>query len=166
MKIEIEVNDEELFFLKQYSDVYDKERDIDFTYEPIVIVEDIEEIVTKYGFEDDVVYVYDGERYGTEDELVLELKRNNFSYEEIETITADLHFHDKALNNRIKKFYVIYRYKPVAYFLTRCEAEKYCEYQKHNLNKPRVYSRGIGYSNNGDMKSLNNLLLKIGDSVK
>ena len=39
MKIELELNDAELFYLKQYAEVYEKERELDSTSNPIVLVQ-------------------------------------------------------------------------------------------------------------------------------
>lgn len=49
----------------------------------------------------------------------------------------------------------VYTEHPVAFFLTSKAAHEYCEYQKHNLNKPFVYVAHAGYSNHQMEQFLN-----------
>ena len=49
-------------------------------------------------------------------------------------------------------------YKTVAYFFSEEEAKRYCEYQAHNLTKPRTFAAGPGYSNKGDWEPFYDLL--------
>lgn len=65
----------------------------------------------------------------------------------------------------IKKHYYKYEYKPVAYFLTRKEADKYVEYQSHNLCYPRVFTAYAGYRNYGDYPILIALLKRMGEEL-
>ena len=58
-------------------------------------------------------------------------------------------------------YYVVSK-EPVAYFLTMAEAEKYMEYQKHNLQRTRILTRHMGYSNRGDLVEFSKMLLEIG----
>ena len=43
--------------------------------------------------------------------------------------------------------------------------ERYARYQKHNLNRPRVYSVYTGYDNRGDLACLLGLLRRMGDML-
>lgn len=58
-----------------------------------------------------------------------------------------------------------YEYKTVAYFLIKEEAERYREYQSHNLNNPRIYAVGSGYHNQGEYDCFYNLLMKLGKLI-
>ena len=162
----IQLTDREAKFLKQYAEVYESEREIDFTATPIVVVEFEREFPAdkEYGY-DKVTYVWDMESYDGEDELKEELKEHDFSLKEIDEIFTELEETGEALNGDIRKIPVNIIWVPVAYFLTRAEAQKYCQYQKHNLKNPRVYSRYIGYKNNGDLNCLMGLLLRMGKEL-
>ena len=127
-----------------------------------VIVEDIEEIVTEEGFGDKTVYVWNEETYYSLDEVETGLKDNGFSKNAIEAFCDDLEYYGQCNNKEIQKHEIIIRYRPIAYFLTRAEADRYVKYQSHNLTKPRVYTRSCGYGNNGDLQCLYQLLLRIG----
>lgn len=160
-KIELELSQKEIEFLKQYAKVYDEERKLDCTRDPIVVVEDVEEIVTddEYGY-DETRYRYGDCFYNTIENLreaLIEEEKEN-----IEEIIEEVEEYGETLEGNIQKIPVIIRHNPVAYFLTRAEADKYCEYQGHNLRRPRVYSRSTGYSNNGDLDCLLKLLLNTG----
>ncbi|MES5837747.1 hypothetical protein [Bacillus cereus group sp. MG11] len=56
-------------------------------------------------------------------------------------------------------------YVDVATFFVRPQAEAYMEYQSHNLNEPRIYTKGPGYANNGDFIPFRNLLFFIGTEL-
>ncbi len=162
----IQLTDREAQFLKQYAEVYESEREIDFTATPIVVVEFEREFPadTDYGY-DKVTYVWDMEGYDGEYELEEELKENDFTSKEIDEIFAELQETGEALGGSIQRVFVNILWVPAAYFLTRAEAEKYCQYQKHNLKNPRAYSRYVGYRNNGDLDCLMGLLLRMGKEI-
>lgn len=65
----------------------------------------------------------------------------------------------------IKKYAKIPHYKNAALFFTRKEAERYMQYQKHNLKNPRIYIDGPGYSNEGDFEPLRNILMQLGNTL-
>ena len=165
MKLEIEITQNEYDLLKQYSTLFDSERRIDCTSDPIVIVEDIEEVITQSGYEDKGIYVWDESTYETKQDLVEALIECEFSALEIDEILDGLYDFGEAEDYGIRLTPVKVLYKPIAYFLTRKEAEDYCEYQSHNLKKPRVYTRNMGYSNRGDLKLLVEMLKRIGDNL-
>ncbi|WP_026701710.1 hypothetical protein [Salibacterium aidingense] len=50
----------------------------------------------------------------------------------------------------------------VAFFFIRGEAEKYVQYQSHNLNDPYISTQSPGYGNNGDFPCFRELLLQMG----
>ena len=188
MKIEIDISDAEIEYLKQYASVYEKERKIDCTADPIVLVQDRykEYICGDYcndGYDYELVIgdysLTEDELLATEEELneTLEetLNEYNLSDETIEEIKDDIEsemtgfysddeFEEEYENIKIyiKKHYFKYKYKTVAYFLTRAEAEKYLKYQAHNLNNPRIFTDYAGYHNYGDYPTLSKMLLEIG----
>lgn len=165
----VELNEREIEFLKQYAAVYESERKIDITNTPIVVVENQVYYPTADGFGDKTIYVIDDDGQHTECETIEEV------IEYFEDQEMDFSKYDEGIleeegnhaiyNISVSKFPVFKRYEPVAYFLTRKEAEEYCKYQKHNLRSPRVYSRYVGYGNRGDLECLMQLLLKIGNQL-
>ncbi len=56
--------------------------------------------------------------------------------------------------------------EPVAFFFIRDEAVKYKEgYQAHNCADCRIYTYGLGYSNNGDLPVFRALLMRMGETI-
>jgi hypothetical protein len=164
--MEINLTHSEKVFLKQYAKVYAAERKIDFTRTPIVVVEVEEYIATPDGYHDKIIYLWEETEYLNKDDLIDELReQEDFSDDEILEIAIELEETGEALEGSIRVFPVQRTYRPVAYFLTRAEAEKYCQYQRHNLKRPRVFSRYVGYSNNGDLECLMQLLLRMGNDL-
>lgn len=182
--MDFNLTEKEEIFLKQYAEVYEKERALDITSNPIVLVQnqikhysspnycfdDIEyeicindswtEIVSVINDIGDVVLEYFVDSYGDNFELDIENIINeisyNLEYEDTFTITT------LGENISVTAHYFNYDYNTVAYFLTRKEAENYIKHQKHNLHKPRVYTDYSGYSNYGDFETLRALMLKMG----
>ena len=192
MKIEVDITDNEYKFLKQYAEVYGKEREIDYTADPIVLVQDRFKEYTNpdYYFTgldyELAINGYDVTVDGlitSFEELTINirdiLREHKFTGKYITDIIDDITFklygldsQDEFIENYddveiyIKKHYYKYKYKTVAYFLTRAEAEKYLQYQGHNLHHPRVYTSYSGYDNRGDYPALTKLLLKIGKMLE
>lgn len=52
-------------------------------------------------------------------------------------------------------------YDDIACFFSKEEAKKYLQYQKHNLNAPRIYAKYPGHNNEGDFGPFYNLLRDI-----
>lgn len=161
----IELTENEIRFLKQYAEVYKQERSIDCTADPIVVVEDIEELIAPDGYGDKVVYVWDDETYYSIENLKKALEDEGFSRNEIVIFCDDLEYYGHCKDREIQKYSIHVTYRPVAYFLTRAEADKYVNYQSHNLRKPRVYTRSCGYANSGDLQCLYKLLLRMGQQL-
>ena len=161
----IELTENEIVFLKQYASVYKQERDLDCTADPIVVVEDIEEFVAPDGYGDKAVFVWDECSYSSLTELKKELKENKYSKNNISMICDDLEYYGHCEKPNIQKHSIHITYRPIAYFLTRAEADKYIKYQSHNLREPRVYTRSCGYANYGDLQCLYQLLLKMGQQL-
>ena len=166
MNLKINLTDEEAAFLKQYAEVYEEERKDDITANPIVVVQNEDCIITQEGYSDRYVWAWDECSYESEEELVDVLKENDYTGEEIAGVLEEIESHgecDLGPSGVVRKFPVIITHKSVAYFLTRKEGERYARYQKHNLNRPRVYSVYTGYDNRGDLACLLGLLRRMGD---
>lgn len=161
----IELTKNEIKFLKQYAEVYKHERGIDCTADPIVVVEDLEELVAEEGYGDNTIYAWEDSTYYSIEELKKELTENGYSKREIALFCDDLEYQGNCKDGEIQKLSVHRRYYPKAYFLTRVEAERYVKYQSHNLKEPRVYTRYCGYANSGDLQCLYKLLLKMGQEL-
>ncbi|MFY2248491.1 hypothetical protein ACOSZH_01270 [Priestia megaterium] len=56
-------------------------------------------------------------------------------------------------------------WEKVAPFFILEEAKRYMEYQSHNLHKPRVYTYGAGYANNGEFTHFWELLMQAGNKL-
>lgn len=185
--MDFNLTEKEEIFLKQYAEVYEKERALDITSNPIVLVQNQVKYYTSpnYCFDDieyevcindswtetvsvindigDVVFEYFADSYGEGFELDIENIINEVSYNlKHEDIFTTI-IHGKNIN--VTTHYINYGYNTVAYFLTRKEAENYIKHQKHNLYKPRVYTDYSGYSNYGDFEALRVLMLKMGHKL-
>lgn len=159
----IELTEMETKFLKQYAKVFKKERDLDATRDPIVVVEDIVELVAEDGYGDKTIYALDEETFNSVVELKQALnKYGYYSEHEVTDICNELEEKGYSEHSEIQKYSVHITYRPIAYFLTRTEADRYVQYQSHNLRKPRVYTRSCGYANSGDLQCLYQLLLRMG----
>lgn len=159
----IDLTKEQENFLKQYASLYNEERKIDWTMTPIVVVENERFIVSNDEYiNDKEVYIVDGDSE-SEYELDELIELGEYTPEQIEE--AYDAYYGETLDSGITKLSLARILEPVAYFLTRAEAEKYCQYQKHNLNNPRVFSRCVGYSNSGDLAELMLLLRDMGETL-
>ena len=163
--MKLELTEKEIGFLKQYAQVFKDERGVDCTADPIVVVEDIEELVAIDGYGDKTIYAWEDSTYDSLDELKKDLRENGYSKREIALFCDDLEYQGNCKDGEIQKLSVHRIHYPKAYFLTRVEAERYVEYQSHNLREPRVYTRYCGYANYGDLQCLYKLLLRMGQQL-
>jgi len=147
-----------------------------------------EELVDYYG-DYDLVYTDDESYevwYADEVELVQEHYNNSLledikmpimSFDQMEgECVVDLDREEVCINS-IDDYFIVYGvdiqaiawkkpyWEPVAYFLIREEAERYREYQSHNLGHSRVYTHHMGYSNYGDLPVFLDMLYKIGEQL-
>ena len=171
MKVELTEREKDL--LVSYADVYESERNKDFTCEPIVVVEESEYLVAGDGYQDCFIYILDFGDEKIEAENITSLKSSllvfsELSIDEIDKVCRELETADEFEHPEFTITVVpVHKvWKPVAYFFTREQAEKYIEYQKHNLKSPRIYTRSAGYSNSGDFPVFQKLLLKMGTLLK
>ena len=176
-ELTVTLTEKEATFLEQYATVFEKERAEDVTLNPIVAVEIERDIVVPDEFGDNVIYVDTEADENFKMRTIEDVKEfleervddepENYPVNYIETTLEKLR--DEGVyegeNMKIEKFTITTIFEPVAYFLTRAEAERYMKYQKHNLNKPRVYTRDCGYSNAGDLQCLIKTLQKMGEQL-
>lgn len=177
MKFEIDLTEREIMYLKQYAEIFTNERDNDITSNPIIVVENRIDLAVdgRFGSDKQKYVISDccNANHYECDDLDDMRKYLEESYDDILEGFLDgiiNNFEDGDTEFTIKEidFYIVDTqtiYEPVAYFLTRKEAEKYVIYQGHNLRNPRIYTRNDGYSNNGDLNCLNKLLLNIGKKL-
>lgn len=130
-------------------------------------LESLEELIRNY-FEEDIQNTPEDDWFSKEDyeeelEDCIDDMISCFEYSAEDEFTYDsCDFNFKIY---IKEHYYKYEYKPVAYFLTRKEAEKYVQYQSHNLCYPRVFTAYAGYRNYGDYPVLIALLKRMGEEL-
>lgn len=169
----IKLSETERAFLMKYAEVYDEEREFDGTADPVVLVQDIERIPAEIGYEDGIEY-YDArcsESYDSLNELLEEHKAEyNLSDEEVEEMEESIQYlgefkSGEPHNVEIKRVGYKKRWKTVAYFLTRHEANLYLKYQGHNLHSPRVYTAYAGYDNRGEIPCIIKLLKRMGETL-
>lgn len=93
-------------------------------------------------------------------------------YEDVETADGDTVWiseeadYLKAYGIKAFKVKTFEYTEPVAFFFIRDEAVKYMTgYQKHNCENCRIYTRGLGYSNNGDLPVFRALLMRMGEML-
>lgn len=184
MKLEIDLTDDEVFFLKQYASVYNAERRIDCTRDPLVQVLVCDDKVTDEDFADYSIIVDEDNDYQeiehSYDSVIRYLSERIYETEVVEFLTneesellfdawLDIENDGQYLNEEygidLKVRHMMKHERAVAYFLTRAEAEKYCIYQSHNLNKPRVFTTYTGYSNRGDLTCLKEMLIRVGNEL-
>lgn len=77
------------------------------------------------------------------------------------------YFRKYNVPDTIRTYSALERYKDVAFFFTRKNAQKYMQVQAHNLTKPRVFSVHRGYANDSDYEFMHfyDLLLSIGTQL-
>lgn len=178
--MEVNLTDIEKKYLLEFaSKQYDGSKDNVGTCDPIHVVERRCDIITTSDYSDETKFVVnmDGDYsdYETfeealkclvecfcEDELDLETLKNCTDEEEVNNYLEECGYELYSIEEYAVKHY----YEPVAYFLIRDEAERYMKYQKHNLGEgTRIYTRGLGYDNRGDMPIFRELLMKLGQQL-
>lgn len=191
MRIEVELTEQQVKFLKEFAVKQAPGSDDNHcTSMPIHSVQTRRERVvdTDYDESDKTTWIVSGDceqQYDTIKELVE-------AYYEDEDIEFEIIDYDDAEHTEIigadgEEHYVYdvdsyleaygleddycykaetkYYYEPVAFFFILDEAKRYMKYQGHNLNNPRTYTYGPGYSNCGDYEHFYSLLMKIGKQL-
>lgn len=123
---------------------------------------------------------YDYEYFDTFDEMIAHARKStdktipeysDVEYEDIETDDGEVWIKDekafcKAFGIQAYKCTVVEYTEPVAFFFIREEAVKYKDgYQSHNCANCRIYTYGLGYSNNGDLPVFRALLMRMGKII-
>ena len=88
--MDFSLTEKEIVFLRQYATVFKEEREIDITRDPIVVVEVVKDIVTQEGYEDKIIYDWDGESYDSWSSLEVDLMEADYSSREIEEIKEEI----------------------------------------------------------------------------
>lgn len=183
-KLEIELTEAQEKFLKKfYEDHHIGSKKNLATYMPIHVVENKEYIYIPYNpdytVDGHICFVEDGEHvYHDIDELTEVWNENTdeeyniprfseVAHEEVNDVyIVDEEDYLNAFDiENVEAFLAVDKYRPVAFFFIREEAEKYLQYQGHNLNKPRVYTYSPGYSNYGEYEHFFKLLQDIGKQL-
>lgn len=182
MKIEIEINDKQERFLRQFAQKQHEEaRDNLGTRKPIHLVQS-KRLVYKYdggGNGDYDVYLccpeYENEPFP--DERAVVLKYGDYDdpdkVVDYETAFADGvdgefindendYFRAYGVYEDIIKCSVDIEYDTVAYFFILENAREYIKYQGHNLTDPKTFTVSGGYSNKGEYESFYDLLMSVG----
>lgn len=188
MKVEIELTDQQVKFLKEFAIKQAPGSDDNrCTSMPIHVVQTRRERVVDTDFEDSdkTCWIICGDcetqfesikevvNYYHDDECPVEVV-DFVEYEEIKGIDGEEHYicdeEDYFIAYGIPTDYcykceIKYYYEPVAFFFILDEAKRYMEYQGHNLESPRTYTYGSGYSNCGDYEHFYSLLMKLGKQL-
>ncbi len=112
------------------------------------------------------------EVYKTFDEMLEDLRKSGkelppydeVEYEDVNDVwISDEAAYCEAYEIHAQRGTIIDTYRPVAFFLIRDEALRYRDgYQAHNCEDCRIYTYGLGYSNDGDLPVFRELLMKMG----
>ena len=146
------------------------------TRTPIHVVERIENTFVEDGSgEAWIDYDNDYETYESLEDLVAARRKNGETlpdYEDVEyddvgdVWISDQEKYCEAYGIHAQSGRIIDTYRPVAFFLIRDEAVRYKDgYQAHNCGDCRIYTYGLGYSNNGDLPTFRNLLMRMGAAL-
>jgi hypothetical protein len=191
-KIEIELTEKQEHFLKLFAkNQYPGSKDNVCTNKPIHAVQTQRSRVAAEGYnEDKIVYVvndWDYMEFDTDKlhELVKEYYENDYDECNIEILTFDEACNDEDFIDINGEYCYVgdeedylnaygipddlwvrqaieYFYEDVAYFYTLQSAKEYLQYQSHNLNNPRTYTKSGGYDNRGEYEHFWNLLMSLG----
>jgi len=190
MNLNIELTDLQEKFLKLFAkNQCEGSKDNVCTHKPIHAVQTQRERITEEGYNEDKVIYYVPDwsgYYDTAEELIRAYYENEdcpitiVSFDEaykadefkdvngeFQVITDDMDYLN-AYGIDEKLYYkqaVEYYYEDVAYFFILDEARRYIKYQSHNLNNPRTYTKGPGYSNCGDYEHFWDLLMAMGKKL-
>lgn len=186
-KLVIELTEAQEKFLKKFNkDHHAGSKKNLCTYMPIHVVEEEKYIyvpnrydIDSYSIDGHICFIEDGEYiYHSIDDLT-EAWNDNVDedyiipyYKDVEGTEVNGIFIDDEegyINayqiENIEIVYAIKYYVPTAFFFIREEAERYKQYQSHNLENPRVYTYSPGYSNCGEYEHFFSLLQKIGEQL-
>ena len=177
MEFKINLNNDEISFLKQFADKQKEgSKDNVETRTPIHVVERMDKhfVHTENG---DVWIDVDNEfaEYSSLDALIKERKKQGSQlpyFHEVdmewvnEILVTTENEYVEAYNLNVYRGKYVISYRPVAFFFILDEAKAYMNgYQKHNCSDCRIYTYGLGYSNQGDLPTFRELLMKMGTAL-
>lgn len=193
MKIEVELTEQQVKFLKEFAVKQAPGSDDNrCTSMPIHSVQTRRERVTDCEIEDaDKIMYIEADNPEYDYESIEEVVKSYYENDKcpIEIVSFDKAYHTrdfKDINGEdicifdekdyfeaygipddyCYKVSIVYEYEPVAFFFILDEAKRYIDYQGHNLNNPRTFTYGPGYSNCGDYEHFYRLLMQIGMKLK
>ena len=190
MNINIELTKEQEKWLKLFAkNQKEGSKDNVGTVRPIHVVQTRREHVTEEGYEDKIVFISKDDGHKSFDN-VEDLVKSYYAYDEcpIEIVSFEEAYNQDEFfgvygdeyviineNDYLEAYgidaddyikqAIIYEYEDVAYFFILENAKKYIEYQGHNLDHPRTYTKGGGYSNYGDYEPFWDLLMAMGEKL-
>lgn len=178
MTLEIELTDLQVAMLKQFAaNHHAGAKDNLGTYKPLHIVQEYDPyIIHGAAYECNEVLYYcneNGQYYDSPEELVANV--NNTPVDEVAPFRIDTEINQTKIYD-LSDYFDAYgvcgeivgsvrRYRNVSYHFSLIEAQRYIEYQKHNLNNPRIYTVDPGYGNVGDYEPFWDLLMTIGTKI-
>lgn len=175
-EINIELTEQEAKYLAEFAEKQYEGADANLgTRTPIHVVERKEEYFSQGDGSEWLCEDTEYEVYKTFDEMLEDLRKTGKElppYDEVEygdvndVWISDEESYCEAYGIHAQRGTIIDTYRPVAFFLIRDEALKYRDgYQAHNCEKCRIYTYGLGYSNNGDLPVFRELLMKMGRQI-
>lgn len=186
MKLTIDINDEQVRFLKQFAEKQaEGSRDNVCTRKPLHLVQterieyvhdggdngdynvfinadDVE--LPIFENERDLVLKY-GEYDDPDDVMDFETAYACDSVNDMIITDYNDYFEAYGITSPIERLSAVRRYETVAYFFILENAKAYMSYQSHHLKNPRTYTVTCGYSNKGEYESFFDLLMSIGQQL-
>ena len=177
MEFKMNLKEDEIQFLKEFAEKQ-KEGSVDNvgTRTPIHVVERADKTFVQC-VDGEIWIDADNEysEYGSLDDLISARKKNgellpDFGEVNLEWVNevfvTNENEYIEAYNLNVYRGRYVISHRPVAFFFILDEAKRYKDgYQKHNCGDCRIYTYGIGYSNNGDMPVFRELLMKMGTAL-
>lgn len=173
----IELNEREAKLLAEFAaKQHEGAKDNIGTATPIHVVERTEKIFVADGSDEAwVCEDNDYETYADFDSMIDALRSagkelppyDDVEYEDVNGVWIDdQQAYLKAYDIHAQSGRFLITYRPVAFFLIRDEAVRYKDgYQSHNCGDCRIYTYGLGYSNNGDLPVFRELLMRMGKQL-
>lgn len=171
--ISIELNARELKYLAEFAEKQYEGADANLgTRTPIHVVERKENYFSQGDGSEWLCEDTEYEVYKTFEEMLEDLRKtgkelppyDDVEYEDVNDVwISDEAAYCEAYGIHAQRGAIIDTYRPVAFFLIRDEALRYRDgYQAHNCEDCRIYTYGLGYSNDGDLPVFRELLMKMG----
>lgn len=171
--VSLELTEKEATLLAEFAaKQYEGSEDNVGTRTPIHVVERKEQYFSQGDGDEWLCEDTEYEIYKTFEEMLKDLRRlgkelppyDDIRWEDVNDVWIDdEEAYCEAYGINAQRGHSIDTYRPVAFFLIRDEAVRYRNgYQAHNCKDCRIYTYGLGYSNNGDLPVFRELLMKMG----